>query len=211
MGLTEMMGSQARKPSGLPGRVMGYLMSRGHMPLAEWTIEQVNIQPDDHVLDIGCGGGMTIKQIARIAEEGFVAGIDLSEIMVKQALKCNKAMVRSGHVEIKYGNVSNLPYKNESFDKVCSIESFYFWHDLIPNLTEVYRVLKPTGLVAIGMEWSKEMSNPQKQKCEAMADKMEFKLYSGAEMVEMLTTAGFSQARFVTNPDKNWFCAVGVR
>ena len=209
MQLIEVLGAQCRKPSGLFGRLMGPLMSWGHRPLSRWTIELMNIQPDDFVLDVGCGGGMAIKEIAKIATSGFVAGVDYSKIMVQQALKCNAAAVRAMRVVIKYGNISKLPFEDESFDKACAIESFHFWPDPIAGLKEVHRVLRPRGLVTIAMGWSKEM--PNHQKYVAMAHKMCFSLYSGPEMVEMLTAAGFPQAQFELKVGKKWLCAIGVK
>jgi sRNA-binding regulator protein Hfq len=44
----------------------------------------MDVRLGDHVLDIGCRGGMAIKRVAGIAVDGFVAGIDHSEIMVQQ-------------------------------------------------------------------------------------------------------------------------------
>ena len=44
-----------------------------------------------------------------------------------------------------------------------------------------------------------------------MARKMRFSLYSGAEMVEMLTTAGFPQTKFEFKAGKNWLCTIGVK
>lgn len=104
-----------------------------------------------------------------------------------------------------------LPYDDEAFDQVIAVETFYFWPDPVANLQEVRRVVKPGGLVALAMEGSKESPNLQKQV--AMATRMEFPLYSGAEMVEMLTAAGFSRAWFESVPDKGsgWLCALGVR
>jgi len=169
----------------------------------------MDIQPDNFVLDIGCGGGMAIKEMAKIVTGGFVAGVDYSEIMVQQALRHNAAAVCAMRVAIKNGNISNLPFKDESFDKACAIESFNYWLDPIAGLREVHRVLRPRGLVAITTGWSKEMHNPQKYI--AMAQKMRFPLYSGPEMVEMLTTAGFSQAQFKLKAGKHWLCAIGVK
>ena len=111
--MIEVLGAQCRKPSGLFGRLMGSLMNWGHKPLSRWAIELMNIQPNDSVLDIGCGGGMAIKEIAKIATSGAVAGVDYSEIMVGQALKHNAAAVRARHVVIKYGNISKLPFEDE--------------------------------------------------------------------------------------------------
>lgn len=209
VGLAEIVGAQTRRPSGLLGRLMGLLMNWRHRPLSQWTIGLMNIQPDDFVLDIGCGGGMAIKEIAKIATSGFVAGVDYSEIMVQQALKHNAAAVGTKRVAIKNGSISNLPFKDESFDKAYAIESFNFWSDPIAGLKEVHRVLRPQGLVAIATGWSKEM--PNQQKYVAMARKMRFSLYSGSQVVEMLTAAGFSQAQFTVKAGKNWLCAIGVK
>jgi ubiquinone/menaquinone biosynthesis C-methylase UbiE len=151
--------------------------------------------------------------------EGFVAGVDYSEEMVQQARKRNAAAVRAGRVEIKHGDVAALPYDDESFDKVCAIETFYFWPDPVANLQEVRRVMrspepaegKPGGLVALAMEGSKEA--PNWQKLAAQADRMGLSIYSGAEMVEVLTEAEFSRAWFEAAPDKGWgwLCALGVK
>ncbi len=169
----------------------------------------MNIQPDDFVLDIGCGGGMAIREIAKITTNGFVAGVDYSETMVRQALKHNSSAVCATRVEIKNGSISNLPFKDEAFDKAYAIESFNFWSDPISGLKEVYRVLKPGGLIAVATGWSKEI--PNQQKYAAMARKMRFPLYSGAEMMDMLTTAGFPQTQFEFRAGKNWLCTMGVK
>ena len=208
----EIIGRQARKPSGWLGKMLyGHLAARGHRSLTNWAMGFVNIQPPDHVLDVGCGGGMAIKLIAGIAVEGFVAGVDHSEDMVQQALKRNAAAARAGRVEIKHGSVAALPYGDESFDKVVAIETFYFWPDPVANLQEVRRVMKPGGLLALAMEGSKESTDQQKQT--ELAARMEFPLYFGAEAVEMLTAAGFSRAWFESAPDQGygWLCALGVK
>lgn len=207
--LTEVLGAQSRKPSGLLGRLMGLLMNWRHRPLSQWTIELMNIQPDDFVLDIGCGGGMAIREIAKIATSGFVAGVDYSETMVRQALRHNAAAVGAMRVAIKNGSISNLPFKDESFDKAYAIESFNFWPDPIAGLKEIHRVLRPDGLVVIATGWSKE--TPNQQQYVAMARKMRFSLYSGSQVVDMLTAAGFPQARFMVKAGKNWLCAIGVK
>lgn len=207
--LAEVVGAQSRRPSGLLGKLMGLLMNWRHRPLSKWTIKLMNIQADDFVLDIGCGGGMAVKEIAKIATSGFVAGIDYSEIMVQQALRHNAAAVGAMRVAIKNGSISNLPFKDESFDKAYAIESFNFWPDPIAGLKEVHRVLRPKGLVAIATGWSKEM--PNQERYVAMAHKMRFSLYSGSQIVEMLNAAGFPQARFTVKAGKHWLCAIGVK
>jgi ubiquinone/menaquinone biosynthesis C-methylase UbiE len=171
----------------------------------------MDVQPADHVLDIGCGGGMAIQLLALTAAEGFVAGVDYSEEMVQQARQRNAPAVRAGRVQILHGNVAALPYDDESFDKVIAVETFYFWPDPVAVLPEVRRVMRPGGLVALVMECSKE--SPDREKQMALAARMEFPLYSGAQVEEMLTAAGFSEVWFEAVPEKSWgwLCAFGVR
>ena len=154
---------------------------------------------------------VAIKLIAQIAVEGFVAGIDYSEEMVQQALRRNAAGVHAGRVEIRHGDVAALPYDDESFDKIIATETFNFWPDPVANLQQVRRVMKTGGLVALAMEGSKEAHNWQK--LAAQTARMGLSIYSGAEMEEMLTAAGFSRAWFESAPEKGWgwLCALGSK
>jgi ubiquinone/menaquinone biosynthesis C-methylase UbiE len=211
-GLLKTMGRQARKPSGCIGKmVYGHMATWGHRPLTRWTIEFLDVQPADCVLDVGCGGGMAIQLLAEIAMEGFVAGVDHSADMVQQTRKRNAAAIQAGRVEVKHGNVAALPYDDASFDKVIAVETFYFWANPVEYLQEVRRVLQPGRLVALAMEASKEA--PNWQKMAAQTAQMGFPIYSGVEVEEMLTAAGFSRAWFETVPDKGsgWLCALGVK
>jgi ubiquinone/menaquinone biosynthesis C-methylase UbiE len=209
MPFSGIFGAQFRKPSGWLGWLMGPLMNWRHRPLSRWTIELMDIQPDSSILDIGCGGGMAIKEMARLAPAGFIAGIDYSPIMVRQALKYNAAAVRAERVAVKRGNISDLPFASASFDRACAIESFNYWSEPVAGLREVYRVLRDGGLVVITTAWNKEMDNQRKYA--AIAKKMRFPLYAGAEMMAMLTAAGFSRVKFHLKDGQGWLCTTGVK
>ena len=207
----KLIASQVRKPSGTIGKMIGYGMARGHRRLYDWTIDLMDVRPTDRVLDVGCGNGKVVGLIAGISTEGFVAGIDYSEAMVQSARKLNADEIRSGRVEIVHSNVSAMLYEDESFDKVCAIETFYFWPDPALNLKEVWRVLKPGGSVFVVMEMSKEITN--QQKAALWAARFDLRCFSEAEMEEMLTEAGFGRTWFKTARENEWgwICAVGVR
>jgi ubiquinone/menaquinone biosynthesis C-methylase UbiE len=209
MPLMRVFGDQCRRPSGLLGGLMGSLMNWSHRPLSRWTIEMMGIQPHSSILDIGCGGGMTIKEMARLATDGFVAGVDYSEIMVRQALKRNATAVKAERVVVKRGDISSLPFGDAIFDLACAIESFNYWSEPVAGLKEVYRVLKDGGLLAVTTAWNKEMDDQPKYA--AMAQKMQFPLYAGDEMVAMLSAAGFSKVQFRLKDGRGWLCTVGVK
>jgi ubiquinone/menaquinone biosynthesis C-methylase UbiE len=203
------IGKQIRKPSGILGRILGYIMAADHKALTQWTLEQLQIEENDSVLDIGCGSGMAIEMINNIATKGYVVGIDYSPVMVKQAIKKNKLAIKDGKTKILQGNVSELPFADASFDKICAIETFYFWPDPPKNLQEVKRVMKPGGIAAFAMEISKEGANSS-----AILDnaqRLGFPIYSGQEMKSLLVTAGFVDVSYKVIPEreKGWLCAVG--
>ena len=49
-----------------------------------WVVSLLDVQPDDRVLEIGFGPGLAILELSRIAHEGYVCGIDHSELMVRR-------------------------------------------------------------------------------------------------------------------------------
>jgi len=203
------IGKQIRKPSGILGRILGYIMAADHKVLTQWTLEQLQIEENDSVLDIGCGSGMAIEMINTISTKGYVVGIDYSPVMVKQAIKKNKLAIKDGKTTILQGNVSELPFADASFDKICAIETFYFWPDPPKSLQEVKRVMKPGGTAAFAMEISKEGTNSS-----AILDnaqRLGFPIYSGQEMESLLVTAGFINVSYKVIPEreKGWLCAVG--
>lgn len=214
----ELVEANFRKPTGWFGQVLGHVMAVQHKSLTLWAIDLMNVQPWDCVLDVGCGGGMAVKLLSDLATDGFVAGVDYSEDMVRQATRRNDARVQRGKVAIELGNAMALPYRDCSFDKACGIETLYFWPDPVAGLREVRRVLKPGGEVAIAVEMSKE-SNAQKSPLQKYlsqryADRsagLGMSICSGTELVQMLAEAGFRNTRYVAQPDRalGWLCGLG--
>jgi len=145
------------KPEGLVGHFLGLVMSKSNRKLGEWTIDVLHLDDGVDVLEIGFGPGTTIELMTQKYPDAFIAGIDHSDVMVKQATRRNRKAVSEGRVEIREGSVAALPYEGESFDNVYAINSFQFWPDRLANLKEVKRVLKKGGNIAITLQprWTK--------------------------------------------------------
>ena len=149
MGMFKKIVMQCRKPSGWLGRFIGKAMNSGHSKLRRWGLGHISIKSDSCVLDIGCGGGMSIKEIASSLSNGKVYGIDYSEYMVQLSKKINNDLIKQGKVEILNGNVSVLPFQDNMFDFAIAIESYYFWPDMVNDLKEIKRVLKPGAFLLL--------------------------------------------------------------
>ncbi len=151
MGLLKSFFSQCARPEGSLGRVMLSFMNYTHAPLTNWGLKLVDIQDGWTMLDVGCGGGFTIRRLLNRSKDAQVYGIDISEESVAKAKKVN-AEVLDKQVFVTQGSAEKLPYENEKFDLVTAVETVYFWPNLSGCLQEVHRVLKPGGKFAILVE-----------------------------------------------------------
>ena len=186
--IEEHISNNYSRPSGFFGRIAGNRMARQHEPENTWTVSLLDVQPKDSILELGFGAGATIQQIATLATEGHVAGVDFSRTMVRAARKRNTLAVKAGRVELKYGDASTLPFADSTFDKVVSIHSLYFWPDPTKAFAEILRALKPEGIVALTL-LPKERWPGNGESTE------QCRIYRGEDIATMLSEVGFTSTR----------------
>ena len=138
------------RPSGLIGRLAGRIMAKADAD-DRWVVELLQVQPNDRVLDIGCGPGVTVGLVAERVTSSLVGGIDPSVEMLRQADQRNHAAVRAGRVELRRGEVSELPLADGVFTKGCAVHSLYFWPSIAGGLREIHRVLAQDGLLVLAV------------------------------------------------------------
>ena len=151
MGLLKSFFSQCARPEGFLGRMMLRFMNFGHALLTNWGLGLIEMHDSWTMLDIGCGGGATLKRLLKRSEGAKVYGIDISEESVAKARRVN-AKVLDKQVFVTQGSAEKLPYEDGKFDLVTAVETVYFWPNLPDCLKEVKRVLKPEGQFAIMVE-----------------------------------------------------------
>ena len=126
---TRIFSLQARRPSGWFGRVvMSRIFNKGNADLNNFIKDLLELQEHDRVLEIGFGPGMLLHQMAQITTKGLVEGIDFSEAMLVQAQTVNKEGISTKRVKIQKGDCKDLPYGHETFDKVCTSNTIYFFN-----------------------------------------------------------------------------------
>jgi ubiquinone/menaquinone biosynthesis C-methylase UbiE len=108
-------------------------------------IEQADIQRGHKVLEIGCGTGSLVTAVKRSKPEAEVTGLDPDAKALERAKR--KARRNAMTIHFDQGFSDQLPYPDQSFDRVLS--SFMFHHlndgEKEKTLQEVRRVLKPGG------------------------------------------------------------------
>ena len=193
-------------PSGLFGRFIGNGMAKRNVYDAQWTVSLLDIQPQQHVLEIGFGPGVSTQIIAEKASQGFVAGIDHSQTMIQAASQRNAQAIQTGRMELKLGEVASLPYPDESFDIALSLHSIYFWQNPIGCLREIKRVLKPDGMLAITIL--------PKDKWRQKLDTTAMTLYFGKDIASMFSEVGYRNVHVQIPPmedRKSLECVIGVK
>jgi arsenite methyltransferase len=151
--LDKLIAQQLRRPSGLVGRLfMGTLLNRVNARHIQQTIALLDLQATDHVLDVGFGGGHSFRLMLPLLSHGWLAGIDVAPIMVRQAARQFATVVRTGKLSLCLADIAHLPYPQGLFDKICTINTIYFWDDPIASLAELRRILTVDGQLVVAME-----------------------------------------------------------
>jgi len=210
MSLGQALLKQCSKPDGWLGRLNLWSMNRRHSKLTEWGLTHVSIHSRDTVLDVGCGGGMTVARLAAVATDGKTFGIDYSETSVAASRKLNQASIAADRVDVRLGSVSHVPFPDQMFDLVTAVETHYYWPDLNADMREVLRVLKRGGtLVMIAEAYKGGKHDHLLQRLEKLRGTMTYAHLSVGEHRDLLSSAGYADVQVFEEYDKGWICAVG--
>jgi len=141
-------------PHGPLGHVAGWLMARKNLALNGWVAELADVRPGDRAVEVGFGPGLLVARLAERAS--FVAGVDRSEVMLRQALQRNARIAREGRIELHLGSAGELPFDDASFTHACSVNSLQFWPSVEDGLGEIRRVLEPGGRLVLAQRMHRE-------------------------------------------------------
>lgn len=145
----EWIARQSAHPTGLVGHVVARVMARDTARVNARVLALLALRSGERVLEIGCGHGRTLREVARRVAPGLAAGVDPSAVMRSVARRDNRAGIAARTVEIEDGHSAALPYPDGSFDKIFSVHSLYFWPSLERGLREIRRVLRAGGTLLL--------------------------------------------------------------
>ena len=144
--LRELAG-QLRKPDGEQGIKVGEMMQFTNSNLISKAIEALGIRDNDTVLEIGPGNGSHIQTAFRILENIRYHGIDISETMIQEAEKVSNG---NSNVTFTLTDGKSIPFSSDTFDKIITANTIYFWDDPGQYSKEILRIMKAGGRLSIG-------------------------------------------------------------
>jgi ubiquinone/menaquinone biosynthesis C-methylase UbiE len=123
------------------------------------TIDRLQLQPGDRVLDVCCGSGASVIPAAvKVATTGSVLGVDLAESLLDLGRKKSQQQKLS-NIEFRCCDFSSLGLPDRSFDAVVCVFGIFFLPDMAASVAELWRMLRPGGKLAI-TSWGARMFEP---------------------------------------------------
>ena len=179
----------------------GEEMEKHHLNITEQTLRRMELRPGERVLDLGCGAGWASRILARLVGDGpeghgQVVGVDISDEMIRRARAASRDF---DNLMFVWGSAQQIPWEENFFDKVLSVESFYYYADQDRALHELFRVMAPRGRLFIlinlykdnpySLRWVEELKVPVQAR-------------SAAEYVELMKQHAFEDVEAQRVPDE---------
>lgn len=118
-----------------------YSRSRLLATLQRRALDELELGPDDRVLDVACGAGKLVREIAPRVER--VVGVDLAPAMIE------RARAETPGVEFEVAPADSLPFEDGEFTAVITTTAFHHFPDPQAAVREMARVLAPGGRLVI--------------------------------------------------------------
>jgi ubiquinone/menaquinone biosynthesis C-methylase UbiE len=183
-----------------------FLVPAMFAPFAETLVERAGVVPGARVLDIACGTGVVSRAAARRAGGGgSVLGVDLGEPTLAIA-RSRPAAEEAAPIDYMQADATRLALDGEAFDVVLCQQGLQFFPDRPAALTEMHRVLRRGGRLAIatwqGIERSPFIAIADALQRHLGADaaammRSPFTLFDGEALSRLISAAGFREVEVI--------------
>lgn len=178
----EAVAGQLRNPSGEAGVKTGVNMNHANMGMIMRAFELLDFSGGEQLLELGPGNGAHLADVMKQRPGLCYTGVEISETMIQEASARCRGL---NNVAFLMTDGKALPFGDQAFDHVVTVNTVYFWEEPAAYAAEIRRVLKPgNGVFCLGF---------------ISADSMEslpfvrhgFELYDLEKAKKLLTDAGF--------------------
>ena len=114
-------------------------------PRLKWTVEVLDVQPNERILEIGCGNGAALAELSKTLVDGIAVGVDRSKTAIVAARKRLEREIAQGKAKLIHVSLESVRI-NQNFDKAFTVNINAFWlspHGVLPRLRQL---LIPHGI-----------------------------------------------------------------
>jgi len=187
--------SQLKHPKGEKGIEMANMMNETNINMTRHSIQNLNISKENKILELGHGNAGHVEFLLEQAENLKYCGLEMSELMFQEARQINRNFVSQKQAFFSLYDGNAIPFEDEFFDKIFTVNTIYFWQQPEELLSEIYRVLKPNGnfcLTFAEEDFMKTLPFTQ----------FEFKLYSTEKAKQLIEKTSFQIVYTETQTEK---------
>lgn len=130
-------------------RAAGWLDRLRNRQLNGWFASQLQVQPYQHLLEIGFGPGHLLEEVGRSLRIGLLAGIESAIPLYQQAYRRNKRFVAQQLMQLHLGGLPDLPYPAHYFHTVYSTASLLSVSHPVTDLQRLTRMLRSRGRLVL--------------------------------------------------------------
>ena len=151
MSLQNALVKQFHHPRGLLGFAAGRIMAtrESNLERNRWTVDLLQLEQDDCVLELGPGPGITLGLILERTPRGLVVGVDHSAAMLRQCRRANKKALDQNRLSLIQASFTRLPDLPCAFDKILAVNSLQFDAMTRESLRGISSHLKPGGTFVV--------------------------------------------------------------
>jgi ubiquinone/menaquinone biosynthesis C-methylase UbiE len=95
------------------------------------VVVQLEIRPNDRVLEMGCGQGMAATLVCERLEAAHLTAVDRSPKMIEAGTRRNAAHIEAGKAEFLVATLEELDLADRRFDKIFAVRVGLFHRDPI--------------------------------------------------------------------------------
>jgi ubiquinone/menaquinone biosynthesis C-methylase UbiE len=190
--------SQLKHPTGEKGIEMANMMHETNINMTRHSVQNLNITDGNSILELGHGNAGHLEYVLQQASHLKYYGLEMSELMFNEARQINRNFVsqKQAFFSIYEGNI--IPFKEDSFDKIFTVNTIYFWQNPEKLLSEMRRVLLPKGILCVTFaeeSFMKQLPFTQfefelynTEKAEKLIEKTLFKIVNKETLIEKIKT-----------------------
>ena len=189
--------AQLRKPHGENGVLIAEKMNEGNEMMCKLTYDKLDLEDGSSMLEVGMGNGHFVPYAMSLKRGITYVGFDYSELMVNVAKDRNAQLVEAGTVRFIHGTLDQLGFSENTFDRICSANTLYFWSKPQANMSSLVKLLKPGGKLLIAIR-------PTEVFDKLPVTQYGFTKYENTEVRELMEKAGLKQVseETVEEPDR---------
>jgi ubiquinone/menaquinone biosynthesis C-methylase UbiE len=195
------VGNNFGNPDGFGGIISTKIMNVINQRQYKTVLKNIQIEPNQNILDIGFGNGYLINKLLKQNIPINIYGIEISNDMTSKVKRKNKKYIDNGILKIFLEDISKTTFGNNLFNKICAINTIYFWHELDKCFYEIKRIIKPDGIF-INVIYTKEYLD------KIIYTKYGFNKYSIEEMENITKNNGMEIIKTIEIQKNKSYCII---